>query len=147
GVIKNEANAFAFVTNQELLLGERKELKQLGKPYTIEVFHLERLAHILDSPENYGVRLEYLDIELTKEEQLAFYASKDRRLGELAAKIEHLYVDYGNFKKAFSISQDSDVFEHRSSDEIYAAMERYEDQIWYNRHQVLKLKIENKRTE
>jgi len=31
------------------------------------------MASILDSPQCYGIRLEFLDIEMTKEEQLAFF--------------------------------------------------------------------------
>lgn len=74
GVAQNKVDGFAFVTNQELKLGEREALVSNTKGTNVEVFHLERIASILDSPRCYGLRLEYLDIEMTKEEQLAFVA-------------------------------------------------------------------------
>lgn len=74
GVAVNKVDGFAFVTNQELKLGEREELVSGEKGTNVEIFHLERIASILDSPQCYGLRLEYLDIDMTKEEQLAFVA-------------------------------------------------------------------------
>jgi hypothetical protein len=78
GVSKNGASGIIFVTNQELKLGERKELIVLGGENIVELYHLERLVTILNSPYNYGIRYEYLDIEITKEELLAFHESRDR---------------------------------------------------------------------
>jgi hypothetical protein len=78
GVSKNDASGIIFVTNQELKLGERKELIILGGENIVELYHLERLVTILNSPSNYGIRYEYLDIEITKEELLAFHESRDR---------------------------------------------------------------------
>jgi hypothetical protein len=82
GVSKNEASGIIFVTNQELKLGERKELIVLGGENIVELYHLERLVTILNSPSNYGIRYEYLDIEITKEELLAFHESRDRNYFE-----------------------------------------------------------------
>ena len=84
GIDKNNADGIAFITNQELRLGEREELVNLvpqGKE--IDLFHLERLTAILNSPINYGTRLEFLDIEMTKEEQLAYMGSKDQIIHDL----------------------------------------------------------------
>jgi len=75
GVTKNHADGIAFVTNQELTLGEREELVNKAGSIKVDLFHLERITSILDSPQCYGIRLEYLDIEMTKEEQLAFMAT------------------------------------------------------------------------
>lgn len=62
GVAKNEAKGMAFVTNQELKESERRDLaKAVGGP--TEIFHLERLAAILDRPKMAGLRLQYLDID------------------------------------------------------------------------------------
>lgn len=62
----NEASSgFAFVTNQELSLGERKQLRENVDDIEFELLHLERIASILDSPQCYGIRLEFLDIEMT----------------------------------------------------------------------------------
>lgn len=74
GVKKNNADGIAFVTNQELSLSERRTLEELASPADLDLFHLERLASVLDSPQFYGIRLDFLDIEMTKEEQLAFMA-------------------------------------------------------------------------
>lgn len=56
---------FAFVTNQELRLAERKKLCELGeaKSITVELFHLERIAGILDRPPMSQIRKQYLDID------------------------------------------------------------------------------------
>jgi len=80
GIKTNNASGFAFVTNQELTLNERSEFKNLGKPSSIEIYHLERISGLLDTPENYGIRLEFLDIELSKEEQISFFAKRDETI-------------------------------------------------------------------
>lgn len=72
GVNNNQAEGIAFVTNQELTLGEREQLINKANPIQLDLYHLERIASILDFPICYGIRLEYLDIEMTKEEQVAF---------------------------------------------------------------------------
>lgn len=146
GIKKNKVSGLAFVTNQELTLGERKELKDLGKPHTIEIFHLERLTHILDSAKNYGIRLDFLDIELSKEEQLSFFASRDEKMSGLIEKIETLMLDYPTFKRSFEVDVDSDIFKERTEEEVYSMIERFADQIWYNRHQGLKQRLANKET-
>lgn len=61
GVKANAAEAFAFVTNQELRRAERRELiKAVDR--AVEIFHLERLVAILDQPRMYGVRRQFLSI-------------------------------------------------------------------------------------
>ena len=146
GIKQNNVSGLSFLTNQELTLGERKKLKTIAKPHSIEIFHLERIAHILNTPKNYGVRLEFLDIELTKEEQLSYFASRDEKMYRLSEKIEHLMVDYTSFKRSFEIDEDSDIFEQRTREEVYTALEKFVDQIWYNRHQLLKDRVANKET-
>lgn len=146
GINKNNVSGFAFVTNQELTLGERKELKKIGKPHTIDIFHLERITHILDSAKNYGIRLEFLDIELTKEEQLSFFASRDDKMTGLIERVEYLMLDYTSFKRSFEVDDESDIFEVRTQEEVYSVIERITDQIWYNRHQGLKQRLANKET-
>jgi hypothetical protein len=75
GVKSNNVDGIVFVTNQELKLGERQKLKDnIDEGIEIEIFHLERIASILDQPRCYGIRLEFLDIEMTKEEQVSFMA-------------------------------------------------------------------------
>ncbi|MDA0180305.1 restriction endonuclease [Solirubrobacter phytolaccae] len=61
GVAGNAAYGMAFVTNQHLTRGERKALaKAVGCP--VDIFHLERLVHVLDRPAMAQVREQYLDI-------------------------------------------------------------------------------------
>lgn len=145
GIEENEVSGMAFVTNQELTLGNRHELEELGKPNTIEIYHLERVAGILDTPANYGIRLEFLDIELTKEEQLSYFATRDNAIFQLSDKLEVLMIDYNAFKSTFEYDE-SDVFEERAEDEIHLSIDEFTDKIWYNRHQMLKYMIEEKTT-
>lgn len=73
GVAANGASAFIFLVNQPLTLGDRSELSGLAGDVETEVYHLERIRGILDSPKGYGVRLEYLRIPMTPEEQLTLW--------------------------------------------------------------------------
>jgi len=144
GIKKNNVRGFAFVTNQELTLGERKELIKIGKPHIIDIFHLERITHILNCAINYGIRLEFLDIEITKEETLSFIACRDKEMTGLIKSIENLKLDYSSFKRSFEVDEELDIFEVRTQEEVYSEIERITDQIWYNRHQGLKQRLADK---
>ncbi len=146
GIEKNDVSGMVFITNQELTLGERQELRKLGKPKTIEIYHLERIAGILDAPANYGIRLEFLDIELTKEEQLSFFASRDKTISHLSNKLETLMIDYSTFKRNYEYNESSDILKERSEDEINSFLDEFTDKIWYDRHQLLKSLDEEKST-
>lgn len=74
GVAKNNGQGFVFVTNQKITPTERITLCQ-NQPFDINILHGESVCSILDSPKGYGVRLEYLGIELSKEEQISFLSS------------------------------------------------------------------------
>lgn len=63
GAAKSEADGIAFVTNQELTLGEREQLTKAAGTMGVELFHLERLTSILDDPAMAKVRKQFLDIE------------------------------------------------------------------------------------
>lgn len=80
GVLHNNANGFIIFTNQHLTVGQREKIRNLYLDIAVEIFHLEKIASILNSPVGYGVRLEFLDILLSKEEQLAYFAHKDKEL-------------------------------------------------------------------
>jgi hypothetical protein len=62
--------AIAFVTNQELRLAERRELAELATPLLVELYHLEKLTAILDSPAMSAVRKQFLDFDLDDEPTL-----------------------------------------------------------------------------
>ncbi|QVI22924.1 hypothetical protein KHQ06_08150 [Nocardia tengchongensis] len=59
---KHNPHGLAFVTNQEIRLSERDTLRNLGGGIEIEIYHLERVATILDRPVMAPVRKQYLDI-------------------------------------------------------------------------------------
>ncbi|WNG79965.1 hypothetical protein C6A86_017005 [Mycobacterium sp. ITM-2016-00316] len=54
---------FAFVTNQEVTLSERKELSELASGIEVEIFHMERIAAVLDQPLMAELRQQFLGID------------------------------------------------------------------------------------
>jgi len=108
GVSSNNVGGIAFITNQEVSLRERNKLIKIGNKSKAEVdlFHLERVARILDNPLCYGIRLEFLDIEMTKEEQLAFIAARDKILEDLRKRIENVVIDYEITKRSKTVPLD-----------------------------------------
>jgi hypothetical protein len=90
GVKSNNAQGLAFVTNQYLKENEREQLKTVSIAHNTEIFHLERIASILDRPENYSIRLEFLDIEMSKEEQLAFFDKYTSSMNDLENKVQSM---------------------------------------------------------
>lgn len=81
------AEEFIFITNQELRLQDRADLVDLAKPLPCTILHLERIASLLDTPDGYPVRLEFLQIEMTREEQLAFFNNRDQVIFGLVEKL------------------------------------------------------------
>ncbi|MEX2181915.1 MAG: hypothetical protein WD771_07725 [Gemmatimonadaceae bacterium] len=90
GVAKAAADGLAFVTNQEIGLADRQRFLEACAPAPLELIHLERIASVLDAPQSYGLRLEFLDIEMTKEEQLAFISIRDAMLVQMNETLEKL---------------------------------------------------------
>lgn len=90
GANSNLADGMAFITNQELKSEERKKLVSEAKPLKVELFHLERISSLLDYPSAYGIRLEFLEIAMSPEEQLAFVNWHQQRSNE--AIISALYA-------------------------------------------------------
>jgi hypothetical protein len=85
----------AFVTNQELTLGERKHLRDIVSPYSLDIFHLERITAILDSPQMAGVRKQFLRIESMDSApilEVQFYEQVSRK--PLGIKIDLQSVAY-----------------------------------------------------
>ena len=78
GVQSNNAQAFAFFVNQPLTIGERQELLGLAGTTPAEIYHVERIRAILDAPKGCGIRLEYLRIPMTEEEQWSFWSSMNQ---------------------------------------------------------------------
>lgn len=63
GAKTHQPKGFAFVTNQEITLGERQELAALADGLEVEIFHMERIAALLDQPEMVGIRQQFLGID------------------------------------------------------------------------------------
>jgi hypothetical protein len=63
---KSGINGFVFVTNQELRLSEREDLRssvlQLVPEALVQIYHLERVATILEKPSMASVRRQFLGI-------------------------------------------------------------------------------------
>ncbi len=59
---KHNPKFLVFVTNQEIRLAERARLRSLGGDIRIDLFHLERVAGILDRPYMGPVREQFLRI-------------------------------------------------------------------------------------
>lgn len=101
GIEKNGACGIVFVTNQELTLGERQELADKVPGKVVHIYHLERLAHLLALPKNYGIRAEFLQIDMTREELLAYHAARDeehyRRLASITDALERQMRDVAGF--------------------------------------------------
>jgi hypothetical protein len=65
---------FVFFTNVDLTPGRKEDLVRYahGKKVTIiDIFDMERLRHVLDSPEGLIARLQYLEIPMSATEQAA----------------------------------------------------------------------------
>lgn len=72
GAIKNNTEGIVFVTNQEVKDSKRENLKKKVGSIKFDLLHLERIAHILNTPQGYGIRREFLDIEMNEEERVAY---------------------------------------------------------------------------
>jgi fido (protein-threonine AMPylation protein) len=84
GVSKNAASGIVFLTNQTLTPSERDVLSELATDlgHKSILYHLERLRALLDSPSGYGARLEFLDIDMSREEQLSFFSQWNRSFSD-----------------------------------------------------------------
>lgn len=63
GAINNKASKMAWVTNQAITDGQRRELEEIGSPLAITIYHLDRIASILDTPEMEPVRRQFLQFD------------------------------------------------------------------------------------
>ncbi len=62
GVPANDADGLVFVTNQEIRLAQRRELED-AVDGAVDLFHLERVAGILDRPDMQSIRRQFLFID------------------------------------------------------------------------------------
>lgn len=82
GKVPSTNRGFAFITNRPLSPTQRTTLETLGTAAgkAVDIFHLERLRALLDGPRGYGVRLQYLGLAMTTEDQLAWFSESDDRV-------------------------------------------------------------------
>lgn len=90
------ATGFIFITNQNLRIHERQQLQSTIGDRKLELLHLDRIAQLLNQPTAYGSRLEFLDIDMTKDEQLAFFAARDEVLRTVTTVLERLESRVGS---------------------------------------------------
>ena len=155
GVKANNAEGLAFVTNQELRLGERKILTELMPEVDVQIYHLERIASLLNTPSFYGIRMEFLDIEMSKEEQLSFFADQDQRLVRIEGTLAQRSIGIYGYKTLLTSTppkqqtndedEEWDEFfeEPRSMDEIANMVNEFCEKVWFDRHLSLRYKVEN----
>ena len=149
----NNAEGLAFVTNQELRLRERKMLSELALDIDVQIYHLERISSLLNTPSFYGIRMEFLEIEMSKEEQLAFFADNDQRLARIESTLERVAVGLSEYKtmtelpstkQELSENDEWDEFciEPRTMDEIANMSQEFVEKIWFDRHLSLRYRVE-----
>lgn len=110
GVKANGADALAFFVNQTISPSERDQLHEMAVETGAHavVYHVERMRALLDAPRGYGLRLEYLRIAMTEEEQIDFWsewkdditvvlARQDTSFRHLAGKIDEFIASTQSF--------------------------------------------------
>ncbi len=142
GVKRNGAAGIVFITNQELTVNQREELRAItGIDVDARFYHLERIANLLDTPKFYGVRLEFLDIEMNREEQISFFQSLYEK--QMNSINNHLEEILQHIKKS---EEKEDSFDGedgiRSVERIQEAENEFFEKIWLDRHFQLKYRIE-----
>jgi fido (protein-threonine AMPylation protein) len=80
-------NGFVFVTNQTLSPGQRKMLTDLANSAGREadILHLQQIQTLLDSPPGYGIRIQFLKIAMSIEEQLSWATDSDTQTAKALA--------------------------------------------------------------
>jgi hypothetical protein len=101
GLRNNDSEGIAFFVNQPLTVSNRAALISEASPNKAEIYHLERIRSILDSPKGYGVRLQYLRVSMTEDEQLGFFSVLKDDLTERFLKQERSMVELHRKMDAF----------------------------------------------
>lgn len=143
GAAKNNAGGIAFITNQEIKLSERKELVD-SQIVDVQLFHLERICLLLNMPSLYGARLDFLGIDMSKEEQLSFFAEHDSRISKIESTLSRLSFRIeemldGNVED--SNSTNKSVEDYRSINDILRAENEFMEKIWFDRHLSLRHRV------
>ena len=156
GIDANNANGLAFVTNQEIRLSERKILTEIAPKIDVQIYHLERIASLLNTPSCYGIRMEFLDIEMSKEEQLSFFADNEQRLSRIENTLDQVAISLAGYKVISepamlkpqgdldddTLYNDEYEIAPRSMEEVADVAEEFVEKIWFDRHLSLRYRVE-----
>ncbi|HRN88219.1 MAG TPA: Fic family protein [Hyphomicrobium sp.] len=117
GAIKNAAGGFVFFVNQRLSPTERVDLGAMAN-VPVEIYHVERMADLLNNPKGFGARLEYLRISMSLEEQVDFFSALNydltKRLIEQQGQLYDIH-DKIDLLLARTATMHEDLLRERSS--------------------------------
>jgi len=137
GVSANNVDGIVFLTNQKLSPTERQKLIDIAEASDSKaiLYHRERLRTLLDSPQGFGHRLEYLGIDMSKEEQLSFFSqwnniftqklqdqseyiisALSRKMENLLGRNNEIIEDIGNLVISTMSTMSSEISQARHSD-------------------------------
>jgi Fic family protein len=132
GVGKNKADGVVFFKNQRLSVGERETLTKLAKPSLAEIYHVERMRNILDTPKGFFLRLEYLGISMTPEDQVGLLDEFKDKLSDRFVKqekaIEGLRQDVATLI-AHSAATPANMAKSRSEEQSIESLEQKIDML------------------
>ena len=115
----------------------------------------ESIASILNTPQAYGIRMEFLDIEMSKDEQVAYFSTQNNKLNDnmigiydSIQMIVHMLEDQANngvqeLQDDSYIKSDELIDKPRNLEEIAKAIEELLDKIWFDRHLSLQYRIDS----
>ncbi len=89
-----DLDVFVFFTNVALTAADQDEMeraaRELKRTLVLELFTREEIRAALNTPKGFGLRLAYLDIEMSKSEQTSFFATYGE---EIQATIARKFTD------------------------------------------------------
>ena len=110
GVEKNKASGFVFFVNKQLSQGERYTLINYGKEIgvqNVELYHVERIRAVLDSPKGYGIRGRYLSIIITREELVGAFSGMNEDYRKIIEKMGNISRILSSFIPAYPVIEPS----------------------------------------
>jgi len=117
GVEKNKVDGIIFLTNQKLSPGEREKLIKIADKCSAKalIYHRERIRVLLDNPQGFAHRLEYLGIDMSKEEQLSFFSQWNNIFSQKLQEQSEYIITSLSKKMENIVSNNSDVLEDMGS--------------------------------
>jgi hypothetical protein len=91
------AAGIAFVTNQELMLAERRDLAEACPELQLELYHLERLTTLLDGPALAATRKQFLGIDYLEEDAALQVARLRAEMVAVQKRIEGVQLGGNSF--------------------------------------------------